>query len=105
MAVKLTKKELKALTDELSRIGVKWTTIYLFGSTAKGHADKDSDRDFCVIVPDATTNVDRLWVKLNASLGTKGYNFDVLLAKEGDFAKSTISPIFHEIKSTGIKVA
>lgn len=105
MASRLTKRELKALTSALDQLGVAWEAIYLFGSTAKGFATKDSDRDFCVIVPDDTQNIDAHWNKLSSSLGLKGFNFDILLTTESEFLTNKVSPILHEIRNTGIKVA
>ena len=104
MARKLTKRELKALVSELRRHNLKKCDIYLFGSTAKGFATKHSDRDFCMIMPDDTQNLDHLWVRLVASLGMKGFNFDLVIVTQSNFKKNKISPILHEIRETGIEV-
>lgn len=105
MAVKLTKKELNALLRALERMGVTWTAVYLFGSTAKGFATRESDRDFCVIVPDKTPDTADLAAKLTGSLGLAGFNFDIIVTTTTEFRSNKISPILHEIRQTGIKVA
>ena len=46
MAIKLSERELKALIQELEIAKLKWSEIYLFGSTAKGYAGPHSDEDF-----------------------------------------------------------
>jgi predicted nucleotidyltransferase len=104
MARKLTKRELNALVTELSRLGVEGFEIILFGSTAKGLATKHSDRDFCIVVPDDTADLHRLWVKLNGTLGIKGFNFDLIIVTRSDYKNDKISPILHEIRKTGIRV-
>lgn len=104
MARKLTQRELNALVSELSRRHLEKFDIYLFGSTAKGLATKHSDRDFCIVVPDKTHDLDGLWIKLTATLGPKGYDFDLIIVTQSDYKKNKISPILHEIRKTGIKV-
>ncbi len=105
MARRLTKKELNALTSELKKLNANWKAIYLFGSTAKGTATAHSDRDFCVVMPTGSKDLDRLWVKLNGQLGYKGFHFDIVVTDEKEFLKNMISPILHEIRTTGVRVA
>jgi predicted nucleotidyltransferase len=104
MARKLTKRELNALVSALVRQGLKTCDIYLFGSTAKGFATRHSDRDFCIVVPDGTSDIDGLWVKLTTTLGLKGFDFDLVIVTQSDYRTNKISPILHEIRKTGIKV-
>ena len=105
MAVKLSERELKALIHELAVVELTWTEIYLFGSTAKGHAGPDSDRDFCVVIPKQPHNMHQLDIKLNSTLGLKGYNFDIIITTAREFKQNKVSPILHEIRKTGVKVA
>ena len=105
MATKLTKRELKALIDELEGVKLAWSAIYLFGSTAKGYATPESDRDFCVVLPRKNSNIRELDIKNNCALGLKGYNFDIVITTEREFKNNKISPILHEIRTSGVKVA
>jgi predicted nucleotidyltransferase len=100
VASKLTKRELNALIKSLDQHGIKWSSIYLFGSTARGEATKHSDRDFCILVPDNGKDIDRQGIKVNAQLGLAGFNFDVLFTTTTEFRKNKISPILHEIRTT-----
>jgi predicted nucleotidyltransferase len=105
MASKLTKRELKALIDAMQDHNIAWSSIYLFGSTAKGHATRHSDRDFCIVLPDREKKLGRREIKLNAQLGFSGYNFDVIFTTATEFRKNRLSPILNEIRTTGIQVA
>ena len=104
MARKLTKRELKALVQEIRRCDLSTFDIYLFGSAAKGLATKHSDRDFCIVVPDNTPNTDQHWHTLMRNLCPKGFDFDILIVTKSEFEKNKISPILHEIRMHGINV-
>lgn len=104
MARKLTKRELNALVAEIKRLNIKKFDVYLFGSTAKNLATKFSDRDFCIVVPDLTPDLDQVWIKLIGTLGIKGFNFDLFVVKQSEYKQNKLSPILHEIRTTGIQV-
>jgi predicted nucleotidyltransferase len=105
IVVKLSKRELDALIEELAAVNLQWSEIYLFGSTAKGYAGPHSDRDFCVVIPKKPRNLHQIDIKLNKTLGLKGFNFDIVTTTTREFKKNKISPILHEIRTTGMKVA
>lgn len=105
MAVKLSKRELNALIKELNAAGLEWTSIYLFGSTAKGYATAQSDRDFCILVSQYPKNLKQIDIQINKCLGLKGFNMDILIKTENEFKTNRTSPILHEVRTTGIRVA
>jgi|GEM_PF-2205454 hypothetical protein len=106
MAARLTKLERKSLLEILGERNVPWIDVWLFGSTAQGLADSGSDRDFLVILPDSfKEDLFLLQCKLNGMAGIRGLRFDILLARQHDFLTNMVSPILHEVRKWGKKVA
>jgi predicted nucleotidyltransferase len=60
--------------------------IYLFGSYAYGSPTSRSDIDIYAVVPDNTSNIASLYVKIMAELNKKNlYFIDLLFGKESVF--------------------
>jgi DNA polymerase sigma len=104
MAVKLKQKEVLALTKALRTNEVSWKAIYLFGSTAKGYATKNSDRDFCIVLDDRYKLDSKLESQIVGNLCFAGFNFDILFTTQSEFKNNKLSPILHEIRTSGIKL-
>ncbi|MFH1900332.1 MAG: nucleotidyltransferase domain-containing protein [Patescibacteria group bacterium] len=98
------KKIVKKYVNKLKENNYHFSSVYLFGSYAKGKPGKWSDIDVAVISDKLRKNYDKnrflLW-KLRREIDTRiePHGFS-----PQDF-KNTIDPMVHEIKTTGIKIA
>ena len=59
--------------------------IYLFGSTARGDYNDDSDLDFCVVLPDDAPEELFRGGAIYSELGGMGYPKDVIPWRSSDF--------------------
>ena len=97
------KKITKKYAEKLKQEKFPFLAIYLFGSHAKGKANKWSDIDIAVISDKFKRNNDKnRWLLWNLTL-----DVDTRIEPHG-FTKKDFSneadPMAHEIKKTGIKI-
>lgn len=97
------KKIIKDYAEKLTAEKFNFFAIYLFGSCAKGKANKNSDIDIAVISDEFKCN----WNKNEDKLWRYAFNIDSRIEPIGfssaDF-KDNGNPIVYEIKKTGIRV-
>lgn len=99
------KKVIAKVKAKLKGQGINVTQIILFGSHAKGIADKHSDYDFCFIYDPKVYNENDLLLKLTrAIIFELRIIADILVMTEAKFKTNKTSPLVHEIKSYGIVV-
>lgn len=100
-----TKKVIAKIKAKLKSQKIKVTQIILFGSHAKGMADKYSDYDLCFIFDPKDYEPSDLTLKL-----TKAIIFelrivaDIIVMTEKKFKTNKTSPLVHEIRSYGMVV-
>lgn len=94
-------KYYKALSDE----GVKVDLIILFGSYAKGKANKNSDIDVAIISRNFGRNRFKEGVKINRIASAIDTQIEAIpISLKEYFDPHSISPILHEIKINGIAI-
>jgi predicted nucleotidyltransferase len=97
LAVKLFVK----LRDE----GIRVDMIVLFGSYAKGKQREDSDIDLCVVSRDFGKDRIDEGASVNLIASRIDTRLECITANLYDYmAKSTISPILHEVKKHGVGI-
>jgi len=81
------------------------TKIILFGSYARGDADRDSDVDLLVVVEE-TPSPRELAVEIHKALGGLGKPIDVIVATEDMMARFGDIPgvIYEEAATTGVEL-
>jgi predicted nucleotidyltransferase len=105
MAQKFYKKHLNALKKVLLKHDLPWSSIYLFGSVAKGFATDRSDIDLCVVLADGVKSVKAKEIKIMGEIGLAQHPLDLIFVSHKDYHTHFDSPILHEIRTTGQKVA
>lgn len=95
-------KSIKAYIQALEADGLPVTKVILYGSYAKGKANKWSDIDLCVISPefkDAWSALQYLWSK---RVEDSGVTIEPVGFSPADFGEKT--SLVHEIRTTGVRV-
>lgn len=95
-------KSIQSYIQGLEADGLPVTKVILFGSYAKGKANKWSDIDLCVISPqfkDAWSALQYLWSK---RIEDEGITIEPVGFSAKDFKEET--PLVHEIRTTGVRV-
>lgn len=98
------KKIVKAYAEELRRRDFPFTKIFLYGSYAKGRAHEWSDIDVCVVSPKFHG---KQWNSYEQKLWQWRRNIDPRIEPIG-FSPEDLtswSPLAHEIRKYGIKIA
>lgn len=95
---------IKRYAQVLRNHGFPVSAVYLFGSHARGQADKDSDIDIMVVSPIFDVNrLDRaaeLW-KLTAEVDLR---IEPIPAGEKAFQNDHVTPIYEIVRQEGIRV-
>ena len=95
-------KSIQAYLQRLEADGLSMTKVILFGSYAKGKANKWSDIDLCVISPqfkDAWSALQYLWSK---RIEDDGITIEPVGFSVKDFGEET--SLTSEIKNSGVKL-
>jgi uncharacterized protein len=104
MSVSEVKKIVRKYAKKMKSEQYPFSAIYLFGSMAKGTANKWSDIDIAIVTDKIKRNEEKnrllLW-KMRTGIDDRiePHTYTV-----SDFKDDT-DPIVHEIKTTGIKIA
>ena len=102
--------DLRPVQPLLERIASSWhpREIWLFGSRARGTADRDSDWDLLVVVPDelASTGFDDPMTVWKVKQGT-GVRADVLVCRASEFAedRGTHNTIAYDAAVEGVRIS
>jgi predicted nucleotidyltransferase len=106
MAKKLSKKINKTLNEYIKVIKdeIPVERVIVFGSYARGKANKKSDIDVCIVSPKFGKNPHeegkflfrKLWQVKRANIDPVGYS-------PGDFKSKFVSPLLYEIKKYGLE--
>ena len=80
--------------------------IYLFGSSANGTANEDSDYDFYVVIPDDGIHAREASWKIRKAIPKQTRPVDMLVNTKNRFDKfkDTISFVEGEVVRTGVKL-
>lgn len=100
-ALALIRKFLKIVDKQ----GIRYETVLLFGSHARGEARPQSDVDLCFVFSRRTRpRVLALQDDLRMLAARNGFNFDIIATSLGEFRNNRVSPILHEIRKDGVVV-
>ena len=87
---------------DLLKPDIKVSSVYVFGSQAKGTANKHSDIDVAIISPDFTDDSIKTGFYLQRKLWDAPYkNMDVV-GYSPYYFENEDSPLIHEIKTHGL---
>lgn len=97
-------KIVKKYSAKLKEANYPFSAVYLFGSQARGKANKWSDIDVAVVSDKLKRDYDQgtflLWnLRMDVDTRIEPHGFTV-----SEF-KDSANPLVHEIKTTGIKIA
>ena len=83
--------------------GLQPTRLILFGSSAYGEADTDSDLDLMIIVPESAEPPHRRAQNAYAHAGVVGVPKDLMVLTEEEFERQAvvISSLAHTVKKSG----
>jgi predicted nucleotidyltransferase len=103
MAEKVNPEILKAITAYLDvlRVGqMQFESVWLFGSHAQNRADKDSDIDIAVVMPQVTNKFDK-----ELELTKYRRRIDSRIEPHVIVAGDADSPFYNEVIKQGIRLA
>jgi len=95
------KRQLNIFIRALQSAGIPYSHVYLFGSHARGTAEKDSDIDLCVISNSFGKDYHADMMKLLSASRTLDVPIDVIPYHPKDFSYR-YDPLAQEIKRYGI---
>lgn len=87
----LTPEKLQSAVDRIVANIASPVRVILFGSQARGEADKDSDLDLMVIERDLPDKAAE-YLRLKAAIGRVGVGVDLLLYSEAEFDRRSQVP-------------
>lgn len=87
----LTPEKLQSAVDRIVANIASPVRVILFGSLARGEADKDSDLDLMVIERDLPDKAAE-YLRLKAAIGRVGVGVDLLLYSEAEFDRRSQVP-------------
>ncbi len=87
----LTPEKLQSAVDRIVANIASPARVILFGSQARGEADKDSDLDLMVIERDLPDKAAE-YLRLKAAIGRVGVGVDLLLYSEAEFDRRSQVP-------------
>ncbi|MBL6988430.1 MAG: nucleotidyltransferase domain-containing protein [Bacteriovoracaceae bacterium] len=106
MVKKRVRQQVEKLKKLLTQHNFEYQSIILFGSYAQGLESKHSDIDLCIVVDNKKKEeIPELRSKLNGLVGINGLNMDIIVATIKDYENNLLSPLLHEVRKKGIKVA
>ena len=81
------------------------SSVYVFGSQAKGTAHEGSDIDIAIISPDFGNDRMENGVYLQRKLWDASYNYMDVVGYSPEYFENENSPLVHEIKKHGVLVS
>lgn len=99
-------EQVKLFVSNLKNLKIPFLEVYVFGSHARARAGERSDIDLFVVLPDKeVSDPFECRVRVMRAVTLSHLNADVVVASKTDFAKNLVSPILHQIRKDGIRVA
>ncbi len=99
------KRKINQIRKTLLREKIPFKKIILFGSYAKGFATKNSDMDLCLIFADKEKkDLENFRSRSSIALYKFEISLDIIVTTMTEFKKNKVSPILHEIRTSGIVV-
>ncbi|MDP2750699.1 MAG: nucleotidyltransferase domain-containing protein [Nanoarchaeota archaeon] len=103
----MSKTEIKRIIREygenLKKERFPFSSIYLFGSYAKGNYNKDSDIDIAIVSDISAENMEKKRLSIWRARRNVDYRIEPHLFTEKDFANNS-DPLAYEIRKTGFIV-